>query len=130
MDLLVSRSFTNTKFIVDRGFYSETVLDLMSQNGNCYIIPVPSNNKHFRRIKEKLQYTSGEFVYRAERKDSARVIYYEERLDKKTRIIVYKDVDENNSRRKNYKRLIDEGERGYTQENYDKFCEWWGVYFR
>lgn len=129
VDLLVSRSFTNTKFIVDRGFYSETVLDLMSQNGNCYIIPVPSNNKHFRRIKEKLQYTSGEFVYRAERKDSARVIYYEERLDKKTRIIVYKDVDENNSRRKNYKRLIDEGERGYTQENYDKFCEWWGVYF-
>ena len=96
VDLLVSRSFTNTKFIVDRGFYSETVLDLMSQNGNCYIIPVPSNNKHFRRIKEKLQYTSGEFVYRAERKDSARVIYYEERLDKKTRIIVYKDVDENN----------------------------------
>lgn len=80
VDLLVSRSFTNTKFIVDRGFYSETVLDLMSQNGNCYIIPVPSNNKHFRRIKEKLQYTSGEFVYRAERKDSARVIYYEERL--------------------------------------------------
>ena len=129
VDLLVSRSFTNTKFIVDRGFYSETVLDLMSQNGNCYIIPVPSNNKHFRRIKEKLQYTSGEFVYRAERKDSARVIYYEERLDKKTRIIVYKDVDENNSRRKNYKRLIDEEERDYTQENYDKFCEWWGVYF-
>ena len=91
MDLLVSRSFTNTKFIVDRGFYSETVLDLMSQNGNCYIIPVPSNNNHFRRIKEKLQYTSGEFVYRAERKDSARIIYYEERLDKKTGIIVYKD---------------------------------------
>lgn len=129
VDFLVSRSFTNTKFLVDRGFYSEEVLKLMSQDGNCYIIPVPSNNKHFRRIKATLKYTSGEFVYRAGRKDSARVIYYEERIDEKTRIIVYKDVDENNAKRKNYKRLIDEGETGYTQENYDKYCDWWGVYF-
>lgn len=131
VDFLVSRSFTDTKFVVDRGFYSSDVLNLMSQNGNCYIIPVPSNNKDFRRIKKSLQYTSGEFVYKAGRKDSARILYYEEKVDEKTntRIIVYKDVDENNSKRKNYKRLMDEGETGYTQENYDKYCEWWGVYF-
>lgn len=131
IDFLVSRSFTNTKFLVDRGFFSAPVLNLMSQNGNCYIIPVPSNDKNFKRIRETLQYTSGEFVYRTGRKVSARIIYYEEQIDEesKTRIIVYKDVDENNSKRKNYKRLIDEGEKGYTQENYNKYCEWWGVYF-
>ena len=24
--------------------------------------------------------------------------------------------------------MMDLGEEGYTQENYEKFCEWWGVY--
>ena len=52
LEFLRSRSFTDTKFIVDRGFYSDSVLSLMSENRNCYIIPVPSNNKHFRRIKK------------------------------------------------------------------------------
>ena len=39
-DLLESRSFKNTKFMVDRGFFSDTVLKLMSRDGNCYIIPL------------------------------------------------------------------------------------------
>lgn len=129
VDFLVSRSFTDTKFMVDRGFFSGPVLDMMSQNGNCYIIPVPSNDKNFKRIKETLTYTSGEFIYKSGRNESARIIYYEEQIDKKTRIIVYKDVDENNSKRKSYKQMMAQGENGYTQGNYEKYCEWWGVYF-
>ena len=53
----------------------------------------------------------------------------EERIDEKTRIIVYKDEDENNSKRKSYKQMIDLGENNYTQEKYEKYCNWWGVYF-
>ena len=34
-DLLASRSFKDTKFMVDRGFFSDTVLKLMSKDGNC-----------------------------------------------------------------------------------------------
>jgi hypothetical protein len=56
------------------------------------------------------------------------VIYYEERINDKTRITFFKDVDENNSKRKSYQQLMAFGENGYTQENYDKYCEWWGVY--
>ena len=110
LEFLRSRSFTDTKFIVDRGFYSDSVLSLMSENRNCYIIPVPSNNKHFRRIKKTLAYTSGEFVYKSGKKDCARIVYYEEQIDENTRIIVYKDEDENNSKRKSYKQMIDLGE--------------------
>ena len=124
-----SRSFSDTKFVVDRGFYSDEAIRLMSENGNRYIIPVPSNNKHFKRIKKSLTYSTGEFVYKSGKKNSARIVYYEERIDDSTRIIVYKDEDENNSKRKSYKQLMDAGENNYTQENYDKFCEWWGVYF-
>lgn len=129
VDLLQSRSFSNTKFIVDRGFYSAKVLEMMSQNNNCYIIPVPSNNKNYKRIKETLAYTTGEFVYKSGERDCARIVYYEEQIDEATRIIVYKDVDENNSKRKSYKMLMNLGENNYTQENYANYCEWWGVYF-
>ena len=129
IEFLQSRSFKDTKFIVDRGFFSESVLNMMTQNGNCYIIPLPSNDKNFKRIKENLAYTSGEFVYKSGKKDCARIVYYEEWIDEKTRIIVYKDEDENNSKRKSYKQLMDAGESSYTQENYVKYCDWWGVYF-
>lgn len=128
-DLLLSRSFKNTKFMVDRGFFSETALNLMSKNGNCYIIPLPNSNKNLKRIRRTLQYNSGEFVHRSGRKDTARIIYYEEFLDEKTRVIVYKDIDENNSKRKSYRQFMEAGEKSYTQENYDKYCDWWGVYF-
>lgn len=128
-DFIRSRSFTDTKFMVDRGFFSDTILSLMSGDGNCYIIPLPSNTKNFKRIKKNLAYTSGEFVHRSGKKGCARIMYYEERIDEKTRIIVFKDVDENNSKRKSYKQLMDAGENAYTQENYDKYCDWWGVYF-
>lgn len=129
LEFLRSRSFTDTKFIVDRGFFSAEVLELMSQNGNSYIIPMPSTNSNFKRIKKTLAYTSGEFIYKSGKKNSARIVYYEEKLDEKTRIIVYKDEDENNSKRKSYKQMIDLGESGYTQEKYARFRDWWGVYF-
>ena len=54
----MSRSFTDTKFIVDRGFFSEAVLTMMSENGNCYIIPLMSSNKDVKRIKKTLHYTT------------------------------------------------------------------------
>lgn len=129
LEFLRSRSFTDTKFTVDRGFFSAEVLELMSQNGNSYIIPMPSTNSNFKRIKKTLAYTSGEFIYKSGKKNSARIVYYEKKLDEKTRIIVYKDEDENNSKRKSYKQMIDLGESGYTQEKYARFRDWWGVYF-
>ena len=128
VELLQSRRFVNVKFIVDAGFYSETMIDLMSQDENTYIIPRSASCKEFKRIKPTLKYTSGEFVYAAGKKDTARIVYHEEYIDERTRLIVFKDMDENNSKRKNYKRLMDLGENKYTQEGYDKHCDWWGVY--
>lgn len=127
-EFLRSREFKNTKFMVDRGFFSETILRYMSTNGNCYIIPLPSNDKNFKRIKKTLDYTSGEFIYQSDKKNNARIIYYEEAIDETTRIIFYKDVDENNSKRKSYRKCMEEGETGYSEENYKEYSDWWGVY--
>ena len=128
VELLQSREFHGVRFIVDAGFYSETMIELMSRNGNTYIIPRSASCREFKRIRKTLEYSSGEFVYAAGKKETARIMYYEEYLDKRTRMIVFKDMDENNAKRKNYKRMMDLGEVKYTQEGYDKYCDWWGVY--
>lgn len=129
IDLLESRRFTDTKFVVDRGFYSEKVLKMMTSNGNSYIIPVPVNHKSVKRIRDSLEFSSGEFIYKASRKNTARIVYYEEQLDENRRLLVYKDMDENNSKRKSFKMNMDLGESGYTQEKYEELCKWSGVYF-
>lgn len=125
--LIKSRNFKNVKFIVDKGFRSPEVLKAMSSDGNSYIIPVLSSDRNFKRIKENLEYTD-EFIYKAGAKDTARILYYREEYRDGRTITVYKDVDENNSKRKSYKINIDFGENGYTQEGYDQYSEWWGVY--
>ncbi|MCD8206296.1 MAG: transposase [Clostridia bacterium] len=126
--LLESRKFKNTKFLVEKGFHSQQVPDKMSENGNSYIIPLPNNDKNLQRVKETLAYSTGEFVYKSDSKDSARVVYYEEHIDEKTRLIVFRDENENNSSRKEYRRLMELKEESYTQERYDNECIWWGVY--
>ena len=83
LEFLRNRSFADTKFIVNRGFFSESVLSLMSENGNCYIIPVLSNSKHFHRIKKTLAYTSGEFVYKSEKKTAPGSCTMKKRLTKR-----------------------------------------------
>jgi len=128
INFLESRKFKNVKFVVDRGFFSDKVLELMSKDGNSYIIPLKSTNKDWKRIKKTLAYTSGEFIYKPNSKETARIVYYEEKINDKTRIFVFMDVDENNSKRKNYQQLIDLEGGNYTKENYEKYCDWWGVY--
>ena len=128
VEFLESRSFTNVKFVMDRGFYSSKVLNLMSKDGNSYIIPLQNSNSHWKRIRETLEYSSGEFIYKVSSRETARILYYEEQIDENVRICVFKDMDENNSKRKSYQQMIDLGEEGYTKEEYDEYCEWWGVY--
>ena len=57
VELIQSRRFCNVKFIVDGGFYSGTMIDLMSQNGNTYIIPRSRSCQEFKRIKKTLDYS-------------------------------------------------------------------------
>ncbi len=128
VELIQSRRFHNVKFIVDAGLCSETMISLMSQNGNTYIIPRIRSSKEFKKIKKNLDYSSGEFVYKSGRKDTARIVYQEESIDENTRIIIFKDMDENNSKCKSYQQLMDLGENKYTREGYNKYCDWWGVY--
>lgn len=127
VSFLRSRRFTSTKFIVDKGFRSPEVLKLMSENGNSYIIPVNNNDKNFTRIKSALEYTE-EFIYKAGAKNSSLIKYYREEIKDGKTLTIYMDIEENSSKRKSYMMNIASGEDGYTQEKYNEYKDWWGVY--
>lgn len=118
--------FKNILFIVDRGFYSEDNLKVFSMNGNTFIIPLPAHTKLFKDIMSTIKYT-GDFYYRKGSKHT-RIDYMEKDIGDGRRIIVCRDVDENERTRYNYLRCIDEGKTEYTIDNYERNKEFFGVF--
>lgn len=56
--------FTNTEFLADRGFNAKADKELMSQNGNTYIVPMISSRKDYKYVLEKLHFNKRRyFVY-------------------------------------------------------------------
>lgn len=125
-DLTDLLDLNNILFIVDRGFYSEPNLKLFSQNGNTYIIPLSPNLNTHKAAMAQCQYNRS-FYYRAGKKHS-RIEYYEMELPGNKRVIVYRDIDENEKKRFNYQRNIDAGKKGYTKEGLEANKELFGVY--
>ena len=101
--------FKNILFIIDRGFFSTDNLNIFSKNGCTFIIPLPANTNEFKKAMNDLSYTYGTC------------------LPDGRRVIVYKDTEENERTRFNYLRSIDQGKAGYTQEEYEKNKDLFGV---
>lgn len=125
-DLTELLEFNNILFVLDRGFYSEPNLKLLAGSGNSYIIPVPAHLKVFRESMAQLKYTN--YFYYAAGKKHTRVQYYERKLSDTERILIFRDVDENEKCRFNYQRCIDQGKKGYTAEKLEANKEFFGVY--
>ena len=83
--------FSNTEFLVDRGFNTDPDKELMSSNGNTYIVPMISNRNDYASVIDILKFDKRRyFVYN---KDSyASMIYYAEYLagDDSCRRIAYR----------------------------------------
>ena len=118
--------FKNIMFIVDRGFYSDTNLKIFSKNGCTFIIPIPSNTKLFKDTIDKLKYT-GDFYYRRGNKHT-RIEYMEKDVTNGRKIVVCRDLEENEKTRYNYLRCIDQRKSGYTMENFEKNKDNFGVF--
>ena len=125
-DITSVYEFKKILFIVDRGFYSSENLKLFSKNGSTFIIPLPSNTKLFKDTMTTIKYT-GEFYYRRGKKHT-RVEYMEREIETGRKLVVCRDLDENEKTRYNYLRCIDEGRVGYTLENFNKNKELFGVF--
>ena len=125
-DLTEYLDYSGIEFIVDRGFYSRKNLNLLSMNGNSYIIPVPANTNVFVQAMRGRKYTSS-FYYSSGRKHS-RIEFWMKKISNTERVYVYRDIDENEKCRYNYQHCIELGMAGYTPEGYEKAKEFFGVY--
>ena len=118
--------FSGILFVVDRGFYSARNLQILSSDGNAYIIPVPSNTGIFRNAMKDISYTDS-FYYRSGKKH-ARVEYTSRKINETEYVYVFRDIDENEKCRFNYQHNMALGKAGYTQEKFDQNKEVFGVY--
>ena len=103
-DIVNIYEFKNVLFIVDRGFYSSNNLDLFSKNGSNFIIPLPSHTNLFKKIMSSVKYT-GEFYYNRGKKHS-RVEYMQKDVDDGRKVVVCRDLEENEKSRYNYLKCI------------------------
>lgn len=123
-DLLAQVELKNMLFIVDRGFYSSENLELFSSQGNSYIIPLAKNLSACKEAVSSLEMTD-RFVYQKGRKGS--VVEYKEQLIDGHRVITYRDLNESVAEQTNYLRHISQGNKSYTQENFNKLKDFMGV---
>ena len=66
-DMLERYSFSNTEFLVDRGFNTDADKKLMSKNGNTYIVPMISGRKDYATVIDGLGFDKRRyFVYNKE----------------------------------------------------------------
>ena len=109
--------FSNTEFLVDRGFNTEPDKKLMSSNGNTYIVPMISNRKDYASVIEILKFDKRKyFIFN---KDSyASMIYYAEFLsgDESRRYVAFQDTTRAGAERQDYIKAMSAGRNGYTEE--------------
>lgn len=121
--------FSNTEFLVDRGFNTEPDKQLMSSNGNTYIVPMVSNRSDYASVIEILKFDKRRyFVFN---KDSyASMTYYAEYQanDNSCRYIAYQDTTRAGAERQDYIRAMSMGKNGYTKEGFLENEPYFGLF--
>ena len=123
-DFLNQVELKNMLFIVDRGFYSEENIDLLSHNGNAYIIPLAKNLKTCKSAVSNMELKE-RFVYQKGKK--ATVIEYKDECIGNHRVLTFRDVNEAAVEQANYLRHMGLGETSYTQEGFEKNKDFMGA---
>lgn len=109
--------FSNTEFLVDRGFNTDADKSLMSSDGNTYIVPMISNRKDYASVINRLKFDKRKyFVYN--KNNHASMIYYADFLsdDKCCRYIAFQDTVRAAAERQDYIKAMTAGRSGYTEE--------------
>lgn len=109
--------FTNTEFLVDRGFNTEEDKKLMSSNGNTFIVPMISNRDDYKSVVDVLKFDKRNyFIY--DKDGYSSMIYYQafRSGDDKKRYIAFKDTTREGAERKSYVEALSEGRKGYSEE--------------
>ena len=107
--------FKDTLFVVDRGFNTDTNKNLMSTNGNSYIVPMVQGRKDYVKVRDGLSFDKRKnFIY--DKDGYSSLIYYNEFKYNGKRYIAYKDTTRASAERQTYIRKIRSGKSSYTEE--------------
>ena len=119
VQILFSRfNFINTRFVVDHGFNTAKDKELMSENGNSFIVPMISNCTDYRYVYDNLNYDKQQCSFIYDKNGYSSLIYYQNFNDVDgKRCIAYLDTTRQYSERKSYINKLLEGGHGYSEES-------------
>lgn len=123
-DLLAQARFEGVIFVVDRGFYSEENVGLLTERGNHYVVPLSKGLSACREAVSSLE-MGGRFVW--QRGSKATVVEYKEQEVSGRRVLTYRDMSESAAEQANYLRHMERGDKAYTQERFDELAPLMGV---
>ena len=126
-DIFSQFIFNETEFLVDRGFNTDSIKNLMSQNGNSYIVPMVSGRRDYTYVHSNLKfdkrryfsYTNGKY---------ATIVRYSEYTFEQTRYIAYQDVTQAAAEEADFLRKMQESLEGYTEKKYKENETDFGVF--
>lgn len=128
-DFISSFNFSNTLFVIDKGFYSKTNLELFSKNNCKYIIPLLSSCINYKKLTSdmNLDYQNDIFIYG--KKNISKTIVYKKMKINDCHCYIFRDIDENAKECADYKTKMNLGFENYTLENFEKYKDQFGTLF-
>ncbi len=123
-DLLAQARFQDVVFVVDRGFYSEGNVGLLTQGGNHYVVPLSKGLRACKQAVSSLE-MGGRFVW--QRGQKASVVEFKDEEIGGRRVLTYRDLSESAMEQANYLRHMERGDRAYTRERFEELAPLMGV---
>ena len=108
-------AFHDNLFIVDRGFNTASDKELMSTNGNSYIVPMIQGRSDYNYVHSNFKIDKRKnFIY--DKDGYSSLIYYQEFERDGRRYIAYVDTTRQAAERKTYVKNIQTGKKGFTED--------------
>lgn len=121
--------FKNTLFVVDRGFNTRANKELMSENGNTYIVPMISGRQDYESIYSILEFDEEVFFIYDKDGYSSMILYQEYTIEgSSARYIAYCDKTRQASELKEYMDKIKNKQNGYTEEGLSEYRKDFGLF--
>lgn len=123
-DLLAQARFEGVIFVVDRGFYSEENVELFTEGGNHYVVPL---SKGLRACKEAVSSLEMRERFVWQRGSKAAVVEWKDEEIGGRRVLTFRDLSESAAEQANYLRHMERGDKAYTRERLDELAPLMGV---
>ena len=125
--LLRRFTFSNTEFTVDRGFNTKENKELMSSDGNTYIVPLISGRKDYEAVMRELHFDRRRyFVY--DKNGYSTVVYFQEHNLDNSRRVAFRDVSRASAERQDYIKALQAGKTGYSDDGLQENEKYFGLF--